>query len=260
MRAMGGTKVALTCRRTCNNEFGSKVEKHVKIREADLAAHRSGRIPARMSIDRYSVAIHYRGEENGVRRIDVDPERNTKTRQAAFQNAFERLARDGQEISLSFVFANDQLARVGWLKSAYVVAFATFGYSYVWSGRLDLVRRQILRPTEPLISTFVIRNEEAIESARRLVVLGGPEPFHALMVQMGKWLVFLPWLQDLYPKLEEHSTSHERDARATAHITMEFPWPKGPKHLMDFDRVPGVRGAELRNALQYVQHNNSAPV
>lgn len=251
MAAMGGNKIALTCRNPCNNDFGSKVEKHVKMREADLAAQRAGRIPARMGIGRYSVQISYGTEDNGVTRLEVDPDRNTHDRQAAFQDAFHQLARDGHTISLQFAFANDQLARVAWLKSAYMVGFAAFGYSYVWSGRLDLVRRQIRRPTESLISTFVVRNEEASESDRRLVVLGGPEPFQALLVQMGKWFVFLPWLHDLYPKLEEHSKAHGGIARVKASLSREFLWPNGPRHSMDFDKVPGIRGAQLKNHLHY---------
>jgi hypothetical protein len=83
-------------------------------------------------------------------------------------------------------------SRVGDLRSAFIAAFAMFGYRYAYSSRLDGVRQQILRPDEALIDgAFWIAGPELTEDPMLMVML---EPVPAVLVRMRTSLVALPWM------------------------------------------------------------------
>jgi hypothetical protein len=71
------------------------------------------------------------------------------------------------------------------------------------------------------------------------MIVDRPEPFRSVAVQMGRYVVFLPWSNKrLYADLAEQAHASNRfEARLSGTI---FPWPTEPMHLLDFDQLPGV--------------------
>jgi hypothetical protein len=133
----------------------------------------------------------------------------------------------------------DQLARVGWLRAAYLVAFAEFGYLYVFQRRLESVRRQLAEPAANVIDLFSVVLPEATAQTRHFVIIEEPLDLRGLALQMGRSLVFLPWLSDgLYDRLSARSKNDRRFGETLKGGLV--PWPAEPLHLMDFDRVKGI--------------------
>jgi hypothetical protein len=62
--------------------------------------------------------------------------------------------------------AKRRKADLAWLKAAYMVAFATWGYIYALSPGLRVVRDQLLQYDDEIVPQFVLLNRSAPQSAR----------------------------------------------------------------------------------------------
>lgn len=116
--------------------------------------------------------------------------------------------------------------RAGWLRAAYLVAFAAFGYAYVFDASLKRVRDQIRHPDSDVLATFDVLNPESDARLRKLHLIAPPEWLHCLAVQMGRHTVFLPWGDDaVYDRITEHA----RGADTLQYVPgVEIAWPVGP--------------------------------
>ncbi len=127
----GGRVVGLTCRQ-CNSEGGHRIDHHVAA-EADL------RRALRGSTDReWSAVVDVNGRparaamrfnETGLQFIG-HPQRNASEDWAAHDAAWEQL-RDGGNVRFQINFRfRQRFVEIGWLRAAYIVAFAALGYRY----------------------------------------------------------------------------------------------------------------------------------
>jgi len=142
-------------------------------------------------------------------------------------------------VNLDFYqYAYDRVsAHVGWLREAYLVAFAVFGYRYMLDPALEPVRQQLARPREQLISTFKVEDRKHGADLRLFSVINEPDWLRSVAIQFGHRTVFLPQLgdPDLYPRLD-----HRRQAIGSNREQVELggqvwdAWPNRPLHLMDF--------------------------
>lgn len=134
---------------------------------------------------------------------------------------------------------DQELAQVGWLRSAYLVAFAFFGYAYIFQSRLENVRRQLIEPKSPILDTFSVYLPDASENARTFLNVAEPADLQGFAIQMGRHLVFLPWLNDaLYVNLSER---RRLDVSFRDNLSGQpLRWPTEPLHLVDLDRLSGI--------------------
>jgi hypothetical protein len=95
------------------------------------------------------------------------------------------------KLTVSVRFSFDR-SRVGDLKSAFLAAFAMFGYRYAYSQRLDLVRRQIMQPDDELIDSAWWTAGPALTEDPMLMVM--KQPFPGVLVRLRSVLVALPWI------------------------------------------------------------------
>ena len=125
-------------------------------------------------------------------------------------------------------------AQVGWLRAAYLAAFAAYGYRYAFSPALAPVREQLAHPTQLVLPRFLMADPDAPVAARRVLRAEGlgPAPWRSLAVQMGRQVVFLPLggEDSLYDRLAA-DRSPEGGSKATAVDLV--PWPKRPMHRLD---------------------------
>lgn len=152
------------------------------------------------------------------------------------------------EVTLTHDGFDDRLARIGWLRAAYLVAFAAFGYSYAFHGSLKPVRRQLAGRDTRTLDHYAILLPDAPQGERRLMIVTAPEDLRSVAVQMGRHLIFLPapWRPDglLYEKLAAASedAARHRKHRFSERLSFEpVPWPHGPMHRLDLDQLPGYR-------------------
>jgi len=126
---------------------------------------------------------------------------------------------------------------IGWLRSAYLVAFACLGYRYIFDRTLDIVRSQLADPKAEILRYFSVTLPNADRMERRIIFIQHPIELHSIAVQMGRHLVFFPWLEDgkdLYERIELDASLHQQlNTQITGKV---LDWPVSPTFALDFDR------------------------
>ncbi len=240
-KRLGGSRLVLTCRR-CNAHASGKwgvdtharrAENHidfargnpdkafpVEIRMGDL----TGRAEVRRSGDQISIL--------GVPNINPP----------AFTDEFIRTM-DGAvdtgktDWSFDFRFYRDpyspRRASTSWLRSAYLSAFAVFGYRYIMRRVLARIRTQIRYPRVRFMEIPRILVREADSDMRALAFVREPDWVKALAVQMGIHVILLPWRDDDMSFHERMIKKLRREA--TLHLAgQRLDWPSSPMHMLDF--------------------------
>lgn len=238
--ALGGRAVALTCR-TCNSTSGHLLDAEMVAAEQvlDFAMGTMSK-PARVKLQiagyqQNSTALST-GENVQVFGLT---QCNPPGTGAAISAELGRLTAQGQAAGLEFHLTFDQkfnlrLALLGWLRDAFLVAFAWLGYRYALSSNVKPVRGQLADTSASLIDMFSATMPNALPDERRIIVVNKPERLHSLMVQMGRHCVFLPHPDgdiDLYERL---ANAQDRGDRLEASVNgLIAPWPTRPMHVLD---------------------------
>jgi len=141
-----------------------------------------------------------------------------------------------KSLSVRRLRIDSQHARVGWLKSAYLVAFAAFGYKWAWQTHLDIVREQIQQPSEVLIPRFDVDLHDDDPKRRLCLIVREPTELRGVAVFFRRQFVFLPFDEgSLYARLASHWTE-QTHFNETLH-GKEVPWPTQPIHKFDTKQV-----------------------
>src|SRR5689334_22706625 len=82
--------------------------------------------------------------------------------------------------------------KVGWLRSAYVVAFAALGYRYVLRDQRQPIRDQIAAADQDLLRGFWTIEPAADRSKRQIGLVRFGSDVSSVTVQMRRHIVFLP--------------------------------------------------------------------
>jgi hypothetical protein len=102
-------------------------------------------------------------------------EENSPEAEERFRKDMEHLATKSTDWSANLNFYRYAYHRVsadvGWLREAYLVAFAAFGYRHILDPALESVRRQLARPREELISAFKIEDPTRPADVRLLMLV-----------------------------------------------------------------------------------------
>lgn len=128
-----------------------------------------------------------------------------------------------------------RLSKVGDLKTAYLAAFAYYGYTYALHPALDPVRQQIRARDEKLLPNWWIR--PAGENEDWPTLLAVTEPFELVAVYLRTAVVVLPWpgsSVDAYASLSE-------SVGADGHLQFNGTtreWPRGMELIMDLGEPP----------------------
>ncbi len=228
----GRSVIVLTCRE-CNNQAGAILESEMLRREVmyDFDAGTLTR-PVRAQLNVSGIKLNVDVTASGK---DVHIAAPDGTNDPALEQALiSELKAGAREISLHFYrgFRNRE-ALVSLLRAAYLVAFATLGYRYILAQQLKVVREQILEPSRDVIRVFSMSMGEASSAERRLMVVERPDSLRSLGIQLGRHLVFLPWLTsvpDIYESLADRGNigdGAEISGRPGA-------WPNRPRFAFDY--------------------------
>jgi hypothetical protein len=241
-QSLGGRRLALTCK-SCNSEGGHGADSHAR-REAnvlgffrgnvsDIKGHlktASGRMPVRLS-----------SGDGGVQMFGVPKAASQASRDAVtgdFTGATGEGNWEGFEFKVEFEKFSLHRAAASWLRSAYLVFFATLGYRFILRSELDVVRERITNPDLKTPGTFrQIRPQRAAEPA--LILVESPDAFRSYMMFYEHQVVALPRYSDknLYARLSQ------QPAGEIAFSGKQYPWPvDGPTFFHDFIRESAPRG------------------
>jgi hypothetical protein len=177
-----------------------------------------------------TLLVGRKGRPNGP---PIDPPGH----QEAFIAEMERMAREQRtdfEVRISFTSDRHsaQRALAGWLRTAYLVAFAAFGYRYVFGPGLDVIREQIQRCDERLIPAFHVLVPKVAQSARHLVIGNLQDGIRPIIVQIGWHAVFLPDVTDttFYERFDAYRRNHPERCDWTG---IDLEWPAHPVYAVD---------------------------
>jgi hypothetical protein len=240
-KSLGGRRLVLTCR-SCNTRAGTEVDSQMLHLEQmyDFAqGTMTRRARARLEIGGEALNVELLASGSGIQLVGV-PRANDPRGQARAEAELERLARDQQWDGYQFRITSYQRFRgraalVGWLRAAYLAAFAALGYRYIVRPELQIVRAQLADTTAEILPVFSMTMPAARRAERRLLLVEQPSWLRSLCVQMGRHAVFLPGLsaaRGLYDRLARRSG---RNRHAELQLTGKLvPWPTKPELALDF--------------------------
>ncbi len=198
--SIGGRIVCLTCE-NCNHKAGHGIEMHLKRRQRVIQFAK-----ATSDLDCYEGPILFESNDilvngkvivrNGEMKVHILPSNNHPVSQSNFEKSLVNLSRnqdwDGHEFKVHLVKDgfNQRKATIADLKSAYLLAFAFFGYGYILSPGLNCVREQIMMPEKTVIENFAFTLKK-LPSERALIKL--VSPISCLAVQIDERFIFLPY-------------------------------------------------------------------
>jgi len=237
---LGGSQIALTCK-DCNNMAGAEVDHNmVKFETIFDFAHGTMKRAVPIQFEHGGIAVNAEllaaAEEVSVYGLPGNnPPHTIRDSEAELDRVVRESDWTDYKIRINFTQRFDhRAALVGWLRSAYLVAFAAFGYSYIIRPSMVVVRQQIGAPKDVIIPIFSATDGAESDSQVRFIMLvRKPEEMQCVLVKMGRHSIFLPPLEDRGSFYEQFSTV-SRDIRLPHAMSgKRVPWPAGPTHLLD---------------------------
>lgn len=243
----GGKAVCLTCR-SCNSSAGYLFDAPLKSDE-DTKAFLVGAstAPLRAEVMKEGVSVR------GLVRLDAqgfsfDPiaKQNHPIMLNEFQNISTRWSDEpqpGRTIDIRVpIKLSVRRSKLGWLRAAYLVAFASFGYAYTFQPSFQLLLDQLQNPDESLIDPLpVVYDDEADAGTRQIALVTNPHVMRSVVVTMGKYSVYLPseWDDNFFSKFpnmmaEGFRLAPEPGRSLRLRVTADmYEWPNQPLHLWD---------------------------
>ncbi len=161
------------------------------------------------------------------------PENNNPETQRQFEEALEDLATkgtwDGAKFNITLPGVDMQKARIGDLRTAYLVAFAALGYRFAFNKALNPVREQLLNVEEKLLENYHWILHDRTAEGRHLVLM--QEPITAVCVQLERTVICLPdptreeeFYGQLPDKLKSGGDLRRKEIRWPMDMKLAFDW------------------------------------
>jgi hypothetical protein len=203
---VGGRGLLLTCK-DCNSNAGRDFDAAAGTRlKADNFAR--GTVDGQvLRVTAYTDGIPLRGTiqwtKEGIQIFGV-PEQNHPEEMAAHFAALHAYAESGDpRPNHSFTVQtkyDEARARISWIRSAYLAAFAALGWSYIFRPIMEPYRRQMLEPATKIIPTHIARDVNVPADTRCIRIITEPDELRCVAVTMGEHTVFLPGPPGLRPQ------------------------------------------------------------
>jgi hypothetical protein len=257
---LGGRPLLLICKE-CNNPQGSALDSPAADREKIhdlLVSPDPGReMHGELTIGELRIRIRVEVEGDAFRLRIVDQHSaNNPTDIAEAIRLLNELAA-GQDPAPPMRFrvipgprskAGIQLApaRLSWVRSAYLVAFAAFGWQYVLHPRLrlsmDRLRGALNDPAAHPLPSLALLDLDAATDRHDLIIVQEPVELRSVAVVLGRYTVFLPWqahprsLEDLAATLRGVASAPQDASGAVPRLPYSgktVPWPARPRYDLD---------------------------
>ena len=234
-KKVGGRQLVLTCKE-CNSRSGHLLDHHVGP-EADVHAFlRDGFTGRRavLSTPSGSIPIELSTAAGQIRAFGVPQATNPDIHAAVF-NDFERLTRAGNSkdfrITIGLEPFDHNLARLSWLRAAYLAWFAALGYRFILRPEMIAVRTKILNAdinAEPQRYRMIVSDQRL---RPQLLRIEEPKDLRCYAMLYEFTAILLPRTgdPDFYSRLARRPGTFTETLSG-----LEFPWPKGPMFQWDF--------------------------
>jgi hypothetical protein len=235
--AVGGKPLVLTCL-SCNKASGSLLDEAMADEEKLRTfgrPHTLGPLPG---------SVVFEGiRNNGSIRFDGDtfvmlgdPGQNNPATLAVHTESLDRLG-SGSSFELRFrVKRNPRRAGIGWMRSAYLAAFAVYGYRYALQPAFGPLRAAIADPDGRFFDPVILQSPDEGALDPLIVEVTAPASLAGCRsVVFGPRLVLLPpWRarEDWFATLRERATI-ERLENLTVVSVIGRRFPEHPMYLTD---------------------------
>jgi hypothetical protein len=237
-RVWAGKGMLLTCA-TCNHNSGKCFDAHAVTR-ADAEDFLRGKVTGRQlrataQVDGIPLRRVAQRTEDGVQMFGV-PKRNDPRAQAAHFKALDAYVDSGDpKPNHSFTIHtryDDTRARLSWIRSAYLAAFAAFGWAYILRGVMDPIREQLQKPDERIIPNHILRDTTTPPDTRRILLVDNPDELQCVAVVMGEHTVLLPGMfrtQTFEEITDALASQRGEEGRVSVNLNgKELPWLARP--------------------------------
>lgn len=246
-QSQGGSVLTLTCK-TCNDRAGHMIDAQVSRRERlnrftrGLVGLEEGPVSEWALIDMGGVETRAEveiadGTVTAYGKPGHSPPGAPERQRDYLAQAAKQDSEDASFKLTPLVEFHPERSKVGDLKSAYLLAFAGLGYRYIFQDDVDKVRNQIRNPGHDIIEGYWHHQGHDAEARERVFEV--EEPFRAIVVQLGRILVFLPPLNSsgrFYQSLT---------GRESGQIDFQgysWAWPRTFRLSLDFASGSAVSG------------------
>lgn len=244
-KVLGGKELLLTCKE-CNNSAGDTVDAALHMRERHNSLKQAlgmksgdyhGRIKLSMGGEKLNFDLKISNEEScGVelRPAGNCPKAFTRWRTHMKKNAEDKKW-DGQQFNISTTHGFHQwLSKIGDLRIAYLIAFAAFGYRYIFNDRLTPIRHQLNNPKDQKLNYFWTFLGWGIQPKPVLAITH--KPVDLVFIGLGNSNVILPWLDgpfDPYKEIE----SIISEGKSINFKGKKLKWPDKLRLELDFAKI-----------------------
>lgn len=241
-KSLGGRLKILICRE-CNSRAGHELDVHAK-RAVQMQAFARGQgmeeRRAKFVVDDLTANVNVEIQDN-TWRISGIPKSNHPDTLPRLSDVFDKNYREGRGLptsTLSFrVNFDPRRAEVSWLRSAYLAAFAIYGYRYALRPVMEIVRDQIAAADDKIMQRFSVRVTDADVAEDGMIQLEEPIWVQGIGVKMSDIFVFLPW-EDGDIEFYERIASEGVNGRRVDFRGDGFTLPSRPVYLLD--QVPAA--------------------
>lgn len=244
--SLGGRELALTCW-WCNTTSGRTFDASAIGQERTRLFERgdSGEgMRAGFNLDGVTIRGNvYLAGTTGVLMVGV-PQANNKADVERFEQALDAYVGDSSGLRLEVVprdhkYAHSRdLARISWIRSAYVVAFAAFGWRYILQPSLNPIRAQFQDPDTITLPVLGMIEPSAAASRREVMIVDEPAECRSVVVRIAQRTIFLPAIDSTrtVADLAESLAAYKPSANGLVHFDFSgwhVPWPTKPMYALD---------------------------
>lgn len=242
-QAAGGQIRTLTCK-DCNNQHGNQLDSHLVKRIAYQAAftgQSTEPVPAQMTVNgETTLPIDFYPRQNG--NMDVVPVKSMIAKNKRQIDAFtEHLNADEVSFQLRMNLPNERRADLALVRAAYLWCFSVFGYGFLINPSLRVIRGQINHPSEKILPTFGVIQQDFPDEALGLNVITSPVELRSFFVVFDvkatnnvafRYGVVMPGPSDpglaVYHFLAEHKTMKSEVQLKHFNIEQGFDFVEAP--------------------------------
>jgi hypothetical protein len=237
-KSIGGHPMVLTCK-SCNNQAGYSFDAHME--RAEAVRRFSTDDPLRPLDATITVAdmpfratIH--GGREGMLILGIPKQNNPADLDAMFESFGDRLG-EGHEMHVAFRDTfRIRTVQLGYVRAAYLAAFACLGYAYIFRPALDPIRDALNGNDDGSLVLPVLTTSDGSADRRAIGLVSEPSWLAgAVLVVIGPVAVVLPTVDTPGDPLAEFAERHDRPGALQGTFTTSpaFDWPTGPHHHYD---------------------------
>ena len=187
-KKLGGKPITLTCKK-CNNTAGSLLDE--ELRKKLISDEFFEGIPGaivdakiRLSKDLFisGTLSHRKSGGLSVHLFKNGPNANEK-KSHCIEKAREHLENNGlRKVDFNLKMYRKCRPEVALLRIAYLLAFSTFGYGFLFNPNLELIREQIKKPSENILPSFGVINDDFSNTEPGIYIIVEPKELWSFLV------------------------------------------------------------------------------